>query len=113
MKYTIIPFLLLVALTCCTARSIDASGKEVQEIREETPSSTKDTPFSLSANEDEEARGRLQAFLAKMKKLLHRPLEGRKASLRMKKRGVDCKLSCKNERNCCTDPWKEGKPLCK
>uniref|UniRef100_A0A482ZK20 U22-Lycotoxin-Lsp1n_1 n=1 Tax=Lycosa sp. SGP-2016 TaxID=1905177 RepID=A0A482ZK20_9ARAC len=87
MKYTIIPFLLLVALTCCTARSIDASGKEVQEIREETPSSTKDTPFSLSANEDEEARGRLQAFLAKMKEIAAQTLGREENLLRMKKRG--------------------------
>uniref|UniRef100_A0A482Z9I0 U22-Lycotoxin-Lsp1r_2 n=1 Tax=Lycosa sp. SGP-2016 TaxID=1905177 RepID=A0A482Z9I0_9ARAC len=34
MKYTIISFLLLVALTCTTARSIDAAEENVQEVRE-------------------------------------------------------------------------------
>nr|CAG6443295.1 Lycosin 4k 4ah Trochosin 2i precursor [Trochosa ruricola] len=67
MNYTIIAFFLLVALTCSTARSIDASEETAQEIREETPSSNEDAPFTLSANEAEEARNRLADLLAILK----------------------------------------------
>uniref|UniRef100_A0A482ZJY5 U22-Lycotoxin-Lsp1c_1 n=1 Tax=Lycosa sp. SGP-2016 TaxID=1905177 RepID=A0A482ZJY5_9ARAC len=97
MKYTIISFLLLVALTCTTARSIDAAEENAQEVREET--SNEDALFSLFANEDEEARSAWIRIYRKLrKKSSNKWLEGKKSSLqmRMKKLGANGRILLQN-----------------
>uniref|UniRef100_A0A482ZIE8 U22-Lycotoxin-Lsp1p_1 n=1 Tax=Lycosa sp. SGP-2016 TaxID=1905177 RepID=A0A482ZIE8_9ARAC len=97
MKYTIISFLLLVALTCTTARSIDAAEENAQEVREET--SNEDALFSLFANEDEEARSAWIRIYEKLKKKdYNKWLEGKKSFLqmRMKKLGANGRIFLQN-----------------
>uniref|UniRef100_A0A482ZEB4 U22-Lycotoxin-Lsp1i_1 n=1 Tax=Lycosa sp. SGP-2016 TaxID=1905177 RepID=A0A482ZEB4_9ARAC len=97
MKYTIISFLLLVALTCTTARSIDAAEENAQEVREET--SNEDALFSLFANEDEEARSAWIRIYEKLKKkATTNGLEGKKSFLqmRMKKLGANGRIFLQN-----------------
>nr|CAG6442984.1 Lycosin 4z 7a precursor [Lycosa praegrandis] len=115
MNYTAIAFLLLVALTCSTARSIDASEEKVQEIREEIPSSNEDESFSLSVNVDEETRGKLAALLAKLKAYAAQSMGREESSSGDEEREVDWMkiLQNMNDNAAKNKGREERKPLCR